>query len=962
MKPVTLESAERLPGAIADLLTHLIRRSRRLIVLRGLGASISAALGAFLTVMLIDANAAIAPAWGRWLLAGLAYLCVAATVVWFLVRPLARTFTLTGVAQLVEQKHPELHERISSAVELLTSRDLPDLRGSEALIQELAREAVLDVGTIHPKEELSRRLATPFLVSAGVLAAIMGGLLLVWPRETMVLFARATLPFLNISNAKALTLVVTPGDTIIAAGTSLTIQIETGDKRVEAARVRQTDKAGRVTKLPMAPVAGGTNAHARAFTLTLNSVVHDFRYQIQAGNALTRQYAVRVAASPAIQHQDVACVYPAYARLPEWRERDGAGTIRALAGTAVTITATVNKPVPTAELLMLSGSQTNVFLGTLRTTADTTAYDFAFDLPPGVDGFWTIRLRDEIGLQNRPFENTIQTLPDQPPVVRITNLDRREFRLNRADRLPVRYAAEDDLGLTLVDLISVIGGDTNAIASRLAGPTNEAHVLRAIEGGMEIDLSAAHYAQAPRVEFHLLAHDSLPDGQSGPQTGRTETITILLEAAAPSWKEQVLESQEARIRAGLAEVENQLREAAEKSATLAGNQHFTLSAPVAKPGPLPDHEIGQTGELQDKLAAADMKLRRIASEITDGFFEALATNLNAVADAHIAPAERLAGEIRLVDTPAERAGINSNVTAEVQEARNAVSALAQEFERAQETLKRAVALEKMAQQQERLALEKQALEQAAKAATTNAATAEAVAAAQAWDQEQARLAAELANLAVKAEGAPEEVAALISNQSTRVAAEARDLAARQAENADWMRDAAADAERLSQERTALAAKQQQLATDTEKETPAKAQSPAMQAAAEHMRADAMEAAQREQAATEAALRKVASALHEKADAAVAALAQPRTPTERADEAAKRGDAAARAAHQAAQQARKNASETKDSDGATKNEKQVAATDAWAKAAEQAAEQATQAHKEAQQAVEEARNTSLAEPA
>ncbi len=954
MKPFAFEGAERLPGAIVDLLAHLIRRARCLIVLRGLGASGTAALGTFLTVMLIDANTAIAAAWGRWLLAGLAYLSVAATLFWFLVRPLARSFTLTGVARLLEQKHPELHERISSAVELLTSRDLPDLRGSEVLIQELAREAVMDVGTIRPKEELSWRLAIPFLVSAGILAAIMGGLLLIRPRETMVLLARATAPFLNLSNAKALTLVVTPGDTIIAAGTPLTIQVETSDKRVEAAHVRQTDKRGHMTKMPMAPVAGGTNGHARAFTLTLPDVVQDFRYQVQAGNALTRQYAVRVAVAPVIEHQDVACVYPTYARLPEWRERDGAGTIRALAGTAVTITATVNKPVPTAELLVRSQSQTNAFTGTLRTAANTAAYDFAFVLPPGVDGRWTIRLRDEIGLENKPFENTIQTLPDQPPAVRITNLERREFRLNRTDRLPVRYAAEDDLGLTLVDLITVISGDTNAYSTRLAGPTNEAHVLRAIEGGLEIDLSSSRYAQAPRLEFHLLALDSLPAGQRGPQAGRTETVTILLEDAAPSWKEQVLDSQEARIRAGLAELGKQLKDAEEKSAALA--------APLAKPGPLPDQAITQTGALQDTLAAADTNLRRLTSEIADGFFEALATNLSAVADAHIAPAERLAGEMRLVDTPEERTGINSNVTANVQEARSAVNALAQQFERTQEALQRAVALEQMAQQQERLALEKQALEQAAQAAATNAPTAEAVAAEKAWDQEQARLAAELAKLALQAEGAAQEVATLVSNQSASAASDARELAERQAENADWMRDAAADAERLSRERAALATKQQQLATEAEKDSQAKAQSPAMQAAAEHLRTDAMEAAQREQAATEAALRKEASVLRKEADAAVAALAQARPPTERADEAAKRGEAAALEARQAARQAKRDAAGIKDSAGANKDEKQVAATDAWAKAAEQAAEQATQAYKDAKQAAEEARNTSLAEPA
>jgi hypothetical protein len=41
-----------------------------------------------------------------------------------------------------------MQERLSSAVELLSSRDLPSIRGSEALIAALTEEAVRDAGVL----------------------------------------------------------------------------------------------------------------------------------------------------------------------------------------------------------------------------------------------------------------------------------------------------------------------------------------------------------------------------------------------------------------------------------------------------------------------------------------------------------------------------------------------------------------------------------------------------------------------------------------------------------------------------------------------------------------------------------------------------------------------------------------------------------------------------------------------
>jgi hypothetical protein len=110
-----------LPGPIIMALNQLIRRARNLIIIRGVCASCAAGLGAFLVVMLFDAVLTLLVAWPRWVLSLSAYACWAGTTYWYLVRPLARSFSLTGIARLIENHHPELQERLSSVVELLAS-------------------------------------------------------------------------------------------------------------------------------------------------------------------------------------------------------------------------------------------------------------------------------------------------------------------------------------------------------------------------------------------------------------------------------------------------------------------------------------------------------------------------------------------------------------------------------------------------------------------------------------------------------------------------------------------------------------------------------------------------------------------------------------------------------------------------------------------------------------------------
>ncbi|MCC6227465.1 MAG: hypothetical protein IT195_13815, partial [Microthrixaceae bacterium] len=225
---------QRIPEEIAATLRGLIYRMRRVILLRGLCTVAAVWIVALLGGMAVDAGLVLFSQWTRWLLALCFYGCVGWAVLRFILKPLSTTFSLAGIARVIEMHHPELQERISSAVELITSRDDPGIRGSDALIAELVREAQADALLVRPRQEISlKALRRPVAVAAGAFVILLA-LTVAWPRQTVRLALRTSAPFLNLPNVRAADLVVEPGDTVLCAGERLRVNVGVGAKPVDA--------------------------------------------------------------------------------------------------------------------------------------------------------------------------------------------------------------------------------------------------------------------------------------------------------------------------------------------------------------------------------------------------------------------------------------------------------------------------------------------------------------------------------------------------------------------------------------------------------------------------------------------------------------------------------------------------------------------------------------------------------
>ncbi|RYD34559.1 MAG: hypothetical protein EOP86_10695, partial [Verrucomicrobiaceae bacterium] len=344
------ERLHRLPQPIIDRLREVISRIRRLQWVRGGLTTAAAATGSLLAVMAADAAFSL-----EWLplrlAASLAALGLTAWVAWTCwFRPLLRRISLTSVALWLESRHPELQERISTAVELMDERHGPPDEGSRELLEEVVRGAVADAAGLDPAEHLGpqrSRAAKRWAIAA---AAVLVAVLAVWPHQASLLLVRAIAPLADVGNAWAGSIRVITQSQVLARGEPLAIEAAVSGKsdRVE---LRMTDAKGRTLVETLgADAAVEVREGEKGYALRLPSVTEGFTARIVSGKAVSPSFAITVMDRPQTGGMTLTYHFPDYMKRPDEVRANASGEIAAFAGTTVSISAPLNREVVKAEI------------------------------------------------------------------------------------------------------------------------------------------------------------------------------------------------------------------------------------------------------------------------------------------------------------------------------------------------------------------------------------------------------------------------------------------------------------------------------------------------------------------------------------------------------------------------------------------------------------------------------------
>lgn len=677
-----------LPEEIRRALDAVVARRRRVAWRRGLWLVAAVTVAGVLSAMGLDALMDLEATSGRVALS-LAVAAAVGVVAWReLWLPLRRRITLAAAARMVELRHPEMEERLSTAVELLGRGE--NIAGSRELLDEVVRSAVLDAGAVRPEAEVSdaaarwpRRWALATLAIAALVAVL-------FPLQSGMLFLRVVAPLANFGNAAASDLEALSGDVVLMEGEPLTLKARASTQAPVFLERRANGRTVSREKMLAASAEG-----EGVWSLSFPAVTESFGYRLTSGRARTRDHEVRVLPRPDIQTLEVDYEFPSYTGLPPRTDVESSGDILGVAGTRVRVRAGLSaRP----ERVALSYDQTENAAPPVEVAEAGGRWTARWEavLESGANWRWQMTpfgLRDVGG---RGRSGTLRALPDLPPGLVIDSPVERELTLRPNEVLPVLYSASDDFGLAGVLLrVQPEGAPAIEVRAPLPEATGERAGMKLFSGRAELDLSRLPLSGVGTLRVRLEVTDTLPAEAGGPQRAVSEDILIRLNWGARSYAEQTVEVQERQIARELEQLRNALSEqrnqAAEKARQMQHRQELR-----------PEH-LQQLDELTGETARSAERLEELAEKMQHSVFAEQAPELERAADQMVRPAAESLQQIPQTDVAEQRARAAEDARTKLDEAvrmaEQALQALRQEKPERQQTAQ----LASLAQQQQQLA-------------------------------------------------------------------------------------------------------------------------------------------------------------------------------------------------------------------------------------------------------------------
>ena len=676
----------RIPPEITKGLTSLRRRIRWIQLVRGLLKTGSVVLMGLLAIVALDFFLAPLPSWARgtlffgWLTAaGLA-------AILFIAKSLLTKISLVKLARWLEERHPEVQERISTALEL---SDHPEGISPELLL-ELSNEAAADIGTVDPNEEVAGSRVQRSMWSVATCLVAIIALVAIWPREMSRLLTRAVSPFTELGNAGAFRFDISPGDLEVLEGDKVEIDLTyTGD--LEKPLQLVIEKNGNLISETLEPSSSDGNSHR--YSYHLHSAEVGFKYSaLVAGNESDR-FEVKVYRLPRLLEPTVNLQYPPYTEWPDREVSLGTG-IQALAGTEVTLKGRFDTPIDRGEVLFDSGSLGEI---ELEPTARGTIVSWRTILQPGLEGAALMKVEHRLGRELDAAQFQILAEEDSAPEVEILTPIQKEFRVKPTEQVVLVYSAVEQIGIANVEIeLEVNGKPVESLAEILPERIDGAKGKH-WEGEAMVLLSniVAKHKGAEQVKMRLAVSDNRPEWLSGPGIGYSEWLEFKLDMNAESLVRQELRNQDSDLKKAIEDAIKKVREAKNKMQ-------------IAK-GQLDKEQVSERAEevlaqAREKLEDAKEDLTELSERMKQSVQEHRRDDVEQ-AVAKLDEAKRSVENAPLQDNPEARRSEVDNALRESEDAINDLQQLRQEIQKDQPKTNDLAKLQEMAQKQEELARE-----------------------------------------------------------------------------------------------------------------------------------------------------------------------------------------------------------------------------------------------------------------
>ncbi len=417
----------------------------------------------------------------------------------YMALPLMKKLDDRKVAMFIEERIPQLEDRLNSAIEVgdsLAPRSHPgsgaESRPSEGvLIDKLIDDATRQVRAI-PVTTVVDHKRERFLAYA---AAAMVFLFLVFGYN-------ASDEIMNAFSGAQLTLAATPEEPYMRIEPG-SVELEKGESQEVIVSLRDESEAdvllhykigsGEWQKEPMSKGLGRP-----VFLYEFINLQEPLKYFVLHDQVQSETYDITLYEFPGVEQIHLSYTYPEYTGAPEQTESN-TGDIRGLKGSTVTITVTTTGRVETADMVLEDGRRLPL--------NDIDAGQFRIRYPLTEDTYYHIALEDQAGKANKfPEEYQVIALDDEKPIITITD-PQQDVRVNAIDEVLVAAEVSDDYGVKEAHLhVSVNGEDEEVYPLTAAGDTRALE----IEGDHVIFLEDYILEPGDVISYYVEADDYFP--------------------------------------------------------------------------------------------------------------------------------------------------------------------------------------------------------------------------------------------------------------------------------------------------------------------------------------------------------------------------------------------------------------------------------------------------------------------
>ncbi len=790
--------ARSLPRPIRAGLGRIDRRIRVLAFVRGIGVTalvlaFVAALGMAVDFAFAMPLAARWGIWGAWVGLGSLTLLIAALV------PLFRGRSFDDLAAVAESGHPELGERLTSAVDLLGRRGAS--HGSPAMIAELAEQASAKARAANLGDSVEAGGAIGRFLAGALLAALVIAPAFVRPDPFEAIGRRFLMPWADVARVGRFVVEVSPGDSVVAIGSdvafSATLRPRFGSVAPTERAALEWVGADGLTHRATMTTAESPDSASRSFRLVLPRLGETIRYRVVTDSADSNRHRIEAIEPPSVAKIVAKVTPPPYTKLAPTVAKNPA-RIEAWEGSNLDLSISTKLPIASAKLVWPAPPSSRSAEEASRSVALKTSdggRTWTATVPAEVSGPYTFALEDPHKITNRPEPpRRLVVRPDAPPSVALGGPD--EPRDARPDDVMVLgVGARDDLAVTTCELLYQIdrakssGADSGAVKVPLDGLGT-----RNARGDAALVLKSLDVGPGDVITYRIRVTDSLPPPKGPNEATSPPRILKIAEGAEP-----LASRDRSAEREGLQEQLDAIKKLAAENRQGAEALRYAADAALRGSGPW---DAGRKEALDAREAAAREvvdKLHVLARDLAESdVFAPLERPARQVADVEAEGGRQSLDGARRADDPAKRLGelrqADDRLTA-VQRRLDEIQNRFNELARVEEDRRR---LRQLAERQEVLA------DQAEKLA--DAGHREAL---ERLRQEQDRLRNEVDEIARRSPALKAEALATQAKQADDLARRARQLAENQREEARRTADPAARVDKLR----ALAERQKQLEDD-----------------------------------------------------------------------------------------------------------------------------------------------------